>query len=822
MSKEERRPTGDDSLVLRQRLAAELSKAVISAEKGRGRAVDRAELARRLNVSASSLYAYLNGTTLPGSDVFDGLLAALGVTGAAAGRLGTLRDAAEMARRLRPPAARATTDAHRRVPQQLPPGTPGFVGRETELARLDGLLGMGAALAAGPVMIATVEGTAGVGKTALALYWAHRVRDRFPDGQLHVNLRGFGAEEPMDPSEALHGFLQSLGVAPAAVPVHRAAASALLRTLLADRRLLLVLDNARSAEQVRPLLASGSGSLTVVTSRTRLDGLVVREGALRITLDVLPRYDAHALLVRRIGAERVHREPLATEELVDLCARLPLALSVAAARVAVCPGEAFGHLVAELREAHARLDVLGLQDADVDLRTVFERSYALLPPPAARLFRLLGCHPGRDVDGPACAALLGTPAVPRALLDTLTAAHLVQQHAPGRYALHDLLRLYAKERAEAWPGDERRAATGRLLCHYLAAARCADQHLEPWRPGSAAPAPGTPTALEDRREAMDWFERELATLQAVIAQAAASDGLEPYAWRLAGALAVYLRRSGRRHQRAAVHALARTAADRAGNQQAWATATRRLADALSRLHRSEEALELLRTALRTCRALEDCEGMRAVRLSLVRVHAARGDHRRALPHARLALAMAQRTGDPWALADGLTSVAQQQEELGRHTVALDHGRRALELYSRLGHLDGRAGILLCVGEAELGLGRPADAVGHYEASLALDRALGDRYREAHALDHLADAHMALGDHHQARRFREEALTVFEGLHHPDTRAVRAKLIPHGGPGAPGPAVRPSAVPGGSPAGGDGPDLRRPASAARSRSRPSSP
>ncbi|MFJ3305057.1 ATP-binding protein [Streptomyces sp. NPDC086549] len=772
----------DDRSGLLQQLATELNRALIRAEKRRGHGMDRAELARRLNVSVSSLYAYLNGTTLPGGDVFDALLGALGVTGAEAGRLGTLRDAAETARRVRPTVTRAPRQrpAGRPVPRQLPPPTAGFVGRRAELTRLQGLLGAGPAPATGPGVIITVEGTAGVGKTTLAVHWAHQIRDRFPDGQLHVGLRGFGAEEPMDPSEALHGFLQGLGVAPAAVPADLLAASALLRTLLADRRVLLLLDNARSAEQVRPLLPGGPGSVAIVTSRNRLDGLVVREGARRITLDVLPRYDAHALLAQRIGAERVARETRATVELVDLCARLPLALSVAAARVTVGPDDSYAHLVAELREARARLDVLGLQDADVDLRTVFDQSYDLLPPPAARLFRLLGCHPGPDFDGPACAALLGTPGTPRALLDTLTTAHLVQQHAPGRYLLHDLLRIYARERAEAGPEGERRAATERLLRHCLRAARHADRRLAPWRPESGAPDPAASPAIEDNREAMAWFEHELTSLQALIALAAASDGLEPYAWQLADALAVYLRRSGRRHQRATVHRLAREAADRAKDRRAWATATRCLGDALSRLHRFEEALDLLRTVLRTSRTLQDCEGMRAARLSLVRVHSARGDHARALPHARLALAMAERTGDPLALADGLTSVAQQEEQLGRHAAALEHGGQALKLYIRLWHLDGQAAILLCLGRAEHGLGRHATAVAHYEASLDLDRALGDRYREAHALDHLADAEAALGRQDRTRRLREEAVAVFEELHHPDARLVRVKLGPADG------------------------------------------
>ena len=910
MSSDTSGPAGGDPAALRRRLATELTRAVVGAEKRLGRAVDRAELARRLNVSPSSLYAYLNGTTLAGVSVFDDLLAALGVTGPEAGRLSTLRDAADTARRLRATTAKAGPRSPRAeppptpVPRQLPPSNPQFVGREAELGRLDALPGplperipgpsagpspgpspgpsrgpvppspppLPAGPGARPVTVATIEGTGGVGKSTLALHWAHRVQDRFPDGQLHVNLRGFDSGAPMEPSEALHGFLQALGVAPAAIPAQETVASALLRTLLSGRRVLLVLDNARSADQVRPLLPSGPGSLAIVTSRNRLDSLVVREGAYRITLDVMPRYAARALLERQIGADRLAREPRAAEELVDLCARLPLALSVAAARAAVAPEGSVGLLVSELRQVQGRLDLLQLPDADLDLRTVFQGSYALLAPPAARLFRLLGHHPGPDVDGPACAALTDAATPPRALLDTLAAAHLVQQHTPGRFVLHDLLRLYAKELADRGPAEERRAGTERLLRHYLAAARLADHRLEPWRPpqaddpdpepgpsaGSApggttpdptdpadtygrtatppdpydpSPAPADPadttpgttdpadtygrtatppdptdpagtshqagtapgptaappgpavppslTALEpllaDRTGAMAWFDTELGTLQAVIAQAAATDGLESYAWRLARACTVYLRRSGRRFQRGYVQELARGAAAKAGDGAAWATATRQLGDAVSRLDRPEEALRLLYAALRECRRLGDDEGVREVRLSLVRVHASRGDHRRALPHARLALAMAERTADPLALADGLTSVAQQEERLGRHATALEHGRRAFALYARLGHQDGQAGILLNTGLAEQSLGRHADALTSYGQSLALDRALGDRYREAHALDHLADAHAALGRHRDARALRQDALAVFDELLHPDAGPVRAKL-----------------------------------------------
>ncbi|MGY4965746.1 ATP-binding protein [Streptomyces sp. 900105245] len=769
-------PPGQDAKALAQRLAVELTRAVVRAEKRSGRTLDRRELARRLSVSTSSLYAYLNGTTLPGTGVFDALLAALGVFGPEAGRLATLRDEADAARRLRPTVPRGPAAVFP-TPRQLPLSHPVFVGRDAELARLDALQGTSEDGTTGRAAVAVVEGTAGVGKTALALHWAHQARARFPDGQLYVDLRGFGDEAVMDAGEALHGFLQALGVTPAAVPADTAVASGLLRTLLAGRRVLLVLDNARSTDQVRPLLPTDPGSVAVVTSRNRLDGLVVREGALRIALDVLPRYAARTLLERQMGAERLAQEPREADELVHLCARLPLALSVAAARTATAPAGSVGALVRELRRARAPLDLFGVQDADVDLRSVFHGSYALLPAPAARLFRLLGCHPGPDIDGTSCAGLVGASDPPTALLDTLTAAHLVRQHTPGRYALHDLLRLYAAELLDGGPPQERREGTERLLRHYVDTARLADHHLEPWRPAPGGPPKPTAAqpAIGDRATATGWFETELSSLQALVAQAAVAPGLEPYAWRLADACAVHLRRSGHRTQRAAVHALARDAAARAADRAAHATATRRLADALSRLHRTREALGLLHEALRTCRDLGDEEGVREVRLSLVRVHGSCGDPRRALPHARLALAMAERTGDPLALADGRTAVSQQWERLGEHTVALDHARRALDLYTRLGHLDGQAGILIGMGRSEQALGRPAAAIGHYEVSLSLDRALGDRYREAHALAHLGDAHAALGRDEDAGALWEEALALFEDLHHPDAEPVRARL-----------------------------------------------
>jgi len=359
----------------------------------------------------------------------------------------------------RPPALDNWSGTHEAVvPQQLPAAARQFVGRDKEITALSALLD---SHASGTVIITAIAGTAGIGKTALATHWAHQAKDQFPDGQLHVNLRGFDPEQPMDPSQALHGFLLALGVAPSRIPADLDAIAALYRTLLAGRRMLIMLDNAHSPDHVRPLLPGTAGSLVIVTSRDRLDGLVVHEGAHRIALDLLSTQDAQALLARRVDHTRLTAEPTETAQLIELCARLPLALSIVAARAASQPALTIAHLVRDLRDERDRLDALDLGHLDLDLRAVFSRSYAFLSPSAARLFRLLGTHPGPDIDRHACAALLGDPARTPAALRELTAAHLLDEHTPGRLRFHDLLRVYAAEQAahdEPPPRPNRRPA----------------------------------------------------------------------------------------------------------------------------------------------------------------------------------------------------------------------------------------------------------------------------------------------------------------------------------------------------------------------------
>jgi NB-ARC domain len=357
------------------------------------------------------------------------------------------------------------------VPAQLPPAVPAFIGRDAELASLDALLHPKAA-AAGPatVVIAALSGTAGVGKSALAVHWAHRAAAQFPDGQLYVNLRGFDPDgAAMEPSEALRGFLDALGAPATRIPESLSAQAGLYRTLLAGKRILVVLDNAKDAGQVRPLLPGSPGCLAIVTSRNQLTGLVATDSAYAMTLDLLGSGDARELLALRLGSRRVAREPDAVDEIIAGCARLPLALTIAAARAAGSPSFPLAVLATELREATRALDPLNGGDPATDVRAVFSWSYHALTTDAARLFRRLGLHPGPDIALPAAASLAAIPQDrARALLGELTRAHLLAEHAPGRYAFHDLLRAYATELARAHDSQNvRNAAAHRVLDHYL-------------------------------------------------------------------------------------------------------------------------------------------------------------------------------------------------------------------------------------------------------------------------------------------------------------------------------------------------------------------
>lgn len=759
-----------DVAAAKRRLADALAKAILEVERDQGRRVSRQAVARELKVSLASVYDYLSGKTTPNVDVFDNLLCAFGVTGPVVGLLSTLRDDIDLMRRR----SRVSMAPPSNAPRQLPATTQRFVGRGTELDHLMDILDTGASTAT-TVLVTAVDGSPGVGKTTLAVRWAHQIADRYPDGQLYVDLQGFGARRPLAPSVVAHRFLQALGVPAAGIPDDLDSRAGLFRTLSSGRRLLVLLDNARSAEQVRPLLPATPTCLVVVTSRQRLDSLVVREGARRVTLDVMSPVDAVALLAGQLGADRVNREQAAAEELANLCAYLPLALSIAAAKAAGRPDESLDVIARELRELRARLDALDSGEPDSDLHVVFEWSYALLPPAAARLFRLLGTHPGADVDQYTCAALLGVSTPPRPLLELLIRASLVTEHRPGRFGCHDLLRAYAERLVTQDSRLDQELVTERALDYYLGAVTLANQRIQPnmtTEVPDMEPVWSAPPLIR-YGDAMEWFNDELPAVRAMITLAA-SRGFEPYAWRLAWACTVFLRRSGRRIERADVHRLGLEAAERAGDRFAHATTLRLLADAVARLGRQDDSIDLLHTSLAEFDMLDYASGVRQAHLSLARVFESRKQYRDALDHARHALRLAPED-DPLAQADGWTAVAKQMRLLGDAAGALELSHRALALYSRINHAEGEADILMNIGAAEAHLGDYDEAVASYQHALDIDRELGDQFWAAHALDRLADVHEAAGNPYAAREHREAAVAAFESLYHPDAERVRAKL-----------------------------------------------
>ncbi|MET8853386.1 NB-ARC domain-containing protein [Amycolatopsis sp. NPDC004625] len=487
----------------------------------------------------------------------------------------------------------------RPTPAELPADVAGFTGRAEQLDELDYVLRKAGGPAGTPLRLVAITGTGGVGKTALAVHWAHRVRDEFPDGQLYVDLRGFAVDHPLRPIEALTGFLYALGCAPDQVPVATDHAAALYRSLLADKRVLVVLDNGRNTQHVRPLLPGSAGCLTLVTSRDRLAGLVARDGAHRVPVDVLTAHEAGALLERLVGTERAAEEPDAAAELVELCGHLPLALRIAGANV-TRRASGLARCAASMRTGN-RLAVLAAEGDERDgVRVTFDLSYATLPDKERGLFRLLGLVPGPDVTPAAAAALTGaTPDEAAGSLDRLGGAHLVEERAAGRYGLHDLLRIYAADRAVAEDGEiGTREATARLYDSYLHTADAAARVLYPHMPRLSLPGPaptGTP-AFPDPTEALRWLDAERHNLIAIVVRAAAR-GPKPTAWALADVLHGYFTLRMFAVDWLAVAENGLTAARATGDPMAEAACELSLANAWMRTSHYRSAIEHANRAL---------------------------------------------------------------------------------------------------------------------------------------------------------------------------------------------------------------------------------
>jgi DNA-binding SARP family transcriptional activator/tetratricopeptide (TPR) repeat protein len=671
-----------------------------------------------------------------------------------------------------------------RAPRQLPMPPHPFTGRTRELAELDTFLPPssdphGRRTTGPPVCV--VSGTAGVGKTALALHWAHRVSDRFPDGQLHAALRGFDpGGPPVAPAEAIRGFLDALGVPPQRIPATLDAQAALYRTVLAGRRMLVVLDDARDADQVRPLLPGTSGCSVVVTSRDLLTGLHTTSGTHPLMLDLLTGDDARELLAHRLGAARVAAEPEAVDEIVARCARLPLALAVVAARAATNPSFPLAVLADQLRESGgAALDALHGGDTATDARAVFACSFRALSPDVAALFRMLGLHPGPDVSASAAASLAGLP-LPQArgLLADLTRAHLLAEQVPGRYQLHDLLRAYAAERVHAEDaGPDRRRAVHRALDHYLHTVCSAAFQINPGlhRIAVVPPQPGaTPEELDGPEQSLAWFTAEHEVLLRIVGLAAAA-GFDTHVCHLAWALDPYLHRRGHWHDQAATARAALAAARRLADRPAQARAHRMLARASIRLDRLDEAESHFGLALDLHEQDGDLIGQAHEREGLAMLWERRCGYAEALDHAQQALRLYLEVGNPLWQASAHNLVGWYRSHLGEHREALASCRSALTVYEEQGDPWGRTATLDSIGWIHHQLGDHERAITRFQEALDLCRDTGERHGEGEILHHVGDTHYAAGRPDAARQAWQDALKILEDLGNPDAEEVQAKL-----------------------------------------------
>jgi tetratricopeptide (TPR) repeat protein len=691
------------------------------------------------------------------------------------------------------------------IPRQLPGDVGGFVNRHDELGQLNGVL-VEEHQESPVVGVYVITGTAGVGKTSLALHWAHRVRRKFSDGQLYVNLRGYDPGPAVSAEQALDRFLRALGIQQSVIPQELEDKAALYRSLLADRRVLIVLDNAATVRQVRPLLPGNAECLVLVTSRSRLSGLVARDGARRLTVDVLPVKEAIGLLRAVTGSYRPHDDPAMLRELALLCARLPLALRIAAERASSRPLMHLDELIADLRDESALWEALTAEDdeeADA-VRTVFAWSYRALPEAAARLFRLLGLHPGPEFGVGAAAALAGTTTSKvRNLLDVLVGAHVLEHHVAGRYQFHDLLRIYATEQAaQHETSDNRHAALERVLTWYLHTAHAAVTTIAPLNTHIDLPTADLatlPGAFTDPASAMRWYEDERANLVAAV-HSAADTGLHLLAWQLPATLRTIYARQNFFEEWITTGLVglnsARQIHDRIGEVE--------LLDSLGKAYLQSQQLDLAadshRSALAIRQELGDRFGeavttnalglldwrRRRLTDALARFDASLtiirelGNRRweallltnlgmtyhdlmrleQAISALQAAVTLCRDVGDRAYEGNALFFLAMTQRERGDLDGASISIQSALAIAREEQHHAWEAFWLLELARIQRGHGSLDEALIAYQASAAIQRRLGDRNREAMALDGTGEAYRELGRADEAAHFHRRAVASF--------------------------------------------------------------
>ena len=668
------------------------------------------------------------------------------------------------------------------VPRQLPAATSCFAGRSAELQRMTALLD-DSRTSASAMLITAVDGMPGIGKTALAVYWAHQVASRFSDGQLYVNLRGFDPGGlPVSAAQAIRSFLDAFGIPAEQIPQSLDAQASLYRSRLAGRRVLVLLDNARDIEQVRPLLPGSPGCLVLITSRNQLTGLIA-EGAHPLTLDLPSDAEAHQLLERRLGSDRLVAEPRSARHMVDICGRLPLALSIVAARAVTHPHFSLTALTAELRSSGKSLEAFEGGDPAANARAVFSWSYQQLSPAAARMYRSLGAHPGPDIAVAAAASLASVSAAEaRSALAELARSNLIIEHMAGRFALHDLLRAYAVEKAAEHEHahrhqDERRAAAQRVLDHYLHTAMAASHQFSPFRSPLqlAAPRPGVvPAEMVDKEQAMAWFDAEVPVLLSLIAFADAN-GFDTHAWQIPWTLGPFFNRRCRWRDYIATQQTALAAARRLDDTLALAHSLHLLGHAQSQAGDFEMADLNFRQALDIFRELGDRADEAVVLNGLASMQEKQERYPEALTLALDALQILKAIGRWQTQATVENGVGWVYAHLGQYDQALTHCQRALSLHHDSGHRGGTADTLDSLGYIYLHLGDFAQAEAHYEQAIEIYREIGAPLGEGNSLAGLGEARLAAEQSDSAREIWQLAVAILRDVPSYDTTQLEIRL-----------------------------------------------
>ncbi len=673
-------------------------------------------------------------------------------------------------------------------PEQLPADVADFTGRDEQVNHLCGLLagaGPGASSDPGAVRIAAVAGAGGLGKTSLAVHAAHRVRRKFGDGQLYVDLLG-ATPNPLPAGDVLARFLRDLGVDGRDIPVDEAERAARYRTALARRRMLVVLDNARDAAQVRPLLPGTASSAVLVTTRSRMPDLASTK---LVDLNVLDADEALKLFIKVVGEERAAAEPEATAELLDACAGLPLAIRICAARLATRSGWSIQAMAARLRDVHRRLDEMRV--GDLAVRASFQVSFASLPASEdtksidpAHAFRLLGLWQGATISSAAAAALFGTPEYSAEdALEVLVDTHLLESTAPGRYRFHDLLRVYAAERAAAdLLAAERDAAIVRLFTWYMRTADAAATAVSPHRyslPLDAAQADDPRPGFADAQDAFGWYDSERGNLLAAIRQAAAC-GLHEVAWRLSAPLFSVFNRRGNWADLVTTHRIALDSVRHVRNRLGEAWVLNNLGQALGRKH-LREGIDLLQQALDIRRDEGDRVGEAQAAHNLAEVQYLVNGPEVALPYLQQSLDVQRAVGHSALHGATLNNLGEIYLELGRLNESVDCLTEALPIFARIDSAHGQGHVLLNLGRVYLGLDRQGDALDCLHRALVIHRATGDRPNQALALKFLGQAQLSAGQVDNARESLSRALAVFtelgDGSHAAQIQSELASLTP---------------------------------------------